>query len=183
MRERVGGKSGSGSGLFLMEMIVVVFFFVICASQCILAFATSERMSRQGKDLNRAVIQAESVMETWKAEGEDGLTGRLHFTRQEAPSEDGAVVYVADLDEDWQWVEPGRNVPLPGYLWPHVAELHLKEGEDGLTEAVLTVCNQAGIVQSMVPVSYRGEAAGLLPESGGDVVYVLEAKKYTGRQQ
>lgn len=35
----------SGSGIFLMEMMVVVFFFMLCASTCILAFAKSDRMS------------------------------------------------------------------------------------------------------------------------------------------
>ena len=39
-------RSGSGSGIFLMEMMVVVFFFMLCASTCILAFAKSDRMSR-----------------------------------------------------------------------------------------------------------------------------------------
>ena len=82
MSGKLNGKGGSGSGLFLMEMIVVVFFFVLCASQCILAFATSERMSRQGRNLNQAVTMAESIVEVWKAEGVDGLTGRLKFEKR-----------------------------------------------------------------------------------------------------
>ena len=79
MKAKVERKGGSGSGLFLMEMIVVVFFFVICASQCILAFATSERMSRQGRDLNQAVTMAESSKYVWKAHGSHRQTQRLGF--------------------------------------------------------------------------------------------------------
>ena len=47
MKRKVERKGGSSSGLFLMEMIVVVFFFVVCASQCILAFATSEKLKKK----------------------------------------------------------------------------------------------------------------------------------------
>lgn len=66
-------KSDTGSGLFLMEMIVAVFFFMLCASTCILAFAKSDHMSRRAKDSNGAVSAAQSVAEIWKAEGLQGL--------------------------------------------------------------------------------------------------------------
>lgn len=167
MREKLNGKGSSGSGLFLMEMIVVVFFFVICASQCILAFATSERMSRQGRNLNRAVTMAESIVEVWKAEGTKGLTERLHFTEMA-----GEPVLVAVLDEEWLPVETGDD-SSDRDTWPHQAEVRLQE-ENGMVTAVVTMTNAEG----SVPVAYRGEAAQMLPDSGGRIVYVLEAKKY-----
>ncbi len=79
-------KSGSGSGLFLMEMIVAVFFFILCASTCILAFARSDNMSRTAKELNQGILAAESTAEIWKAEGVDGLASRMAFS----PQGDGA---------------------------------------------------------------------------------------------
>ena len=91
MKRKVERKGGSSSGLFLMEMIVVVFFFVVCASQCILAFATSEKMSRQGRDLNQAVTMAESIAEVWKAEGVDGLTKRLGFSQENSGELEGGL--------------------------------------------------------------------------------------------
>lgn len=63
-------RSGSGSGIFLMEMMVVVFFFMLCASTCILAFAKSDRMSRLAWERDHAVSAAQSVAEVWKQSGE-----------------------------------------------------------------------------------------------------------------
>lgn len=165
MKRKVERKGGSSSGLFLMEMIVVVFFFVICASQCILAFATSEKMSRQGRELNQAVTMAESIIETWKEEGVEGLAERLGF--QEAAGPEGKKVYVAGMDKEWQPVgdaggEDGR-----------LARLEIREG-DGMATAVVTMENPAGAPD----IAYQGEAAGLLPDSGGKTVFMLEAKKY-----
>ena len=49
-------KSGSGSGPFLMEMLVVVGFFIICASICIMVFVKSDNISRESRDINQAVL-------------------------------------------------------------------------------------------------------------------------------
>ena len=65
------------SGVFMMEMIMVVFFFIICASICILVFVRADKMSRRADDLNQAVLAAQSAAEVWKAEGEDGLEKRF----------------------------------------------------------------------------------------------------------
>ena len=70
-------KSGSGTAMFMMEMIMVVFFFILCASTCILVFARANSMSRLAKDTNQGVVAAESVVEVWKAEGCDGVVRRF----------------------------------------------------------------------------------------------------------
>ena len=66
------------SGIFMMEMIMVVFFFILCASICILVFVKADRMSREAADLNQSVLIAQSVAEVWKAEGTEGLKQRLN---------------------------------------------------------------------------------------------------------
>lgn len=167
MKGKVERKGGSGSGLFLMEMIVVVFFFVICASQCILAFATSERMSRQGRDLNQAVTMAESIVEVWKAEGVEGLTGRLGFVPEDTAEPDGRKVYVLPLNARWQ--------PSGGQAEENsrMARIEIRE-ESGMSEAVVTMENPPGLPA----IAYRGEAAELLRDSGGRIVFMLEAGKY-----
>lgn len=66
-------RQKSGSGIFLMELIAVVFFFIICASVCMLAFAKADRLSRLAADRNQAVLMAESTAEVWKLNGEDGV--------------------------------------------------------------------------------------------------------------
>lgn len=71
-------KNSSGAGMFMMEMIVAVFFFILCASTCILVFAKADSMSRFAKDTNNGVVAAESMAEVWKAEGTSGLDIRFH---------------------------------------------------------------------------------------------------------
>ncbi|MEI3167114.1 MAG: hypothetical protein V8S58_03430 [Lachnospiraceae bacterium] len=69
-------RSGSGSGIFLMEMMVVVFFFMLCASTCILAFAKSDRMSRLAWERDHAVSAAQSEAELWKLSDERRMENR-----------------------------------------------------------------------------------------------------------
>ena len=71
-------RSGSGSGIFLMEMMVVVFFFMLCASTCILAFAKSHRMRLIAQNPNYNVSAAQSEAELWKLSDEcaDGKQDR-----------------------------------------------------------------------------------------------------------
>ena len=56
-------KSGLGTSVFMMEMIVVVFFFSLCAAVCILLFVKADHMSRLAADTNQAVTKAESIAE------------------------------------------------------------------------------------------------------------------------
>lgn len=79
------GKSGSGT--FLMEMILAVFFFIICVSICMLAFAKSDHMSRTARKRNQAVLAAESTAEIWKVSGTNGLEEQMHFTAAADASE------------------------------------------------------------------------------------------------
>ena len=60
-------KSGSGSGPFLMEMLVVVGFFIICASICVLVFVKADNISKDARDINQAVLKAQSLAEELKA--------------------------------------------------------------------------------------------------------------------
>ena len=94
-------RSGSGSGIFLMEMMVVVFFFMLCASTCILAFAKSDRMSRLAWERDYAVSAAQSVAEVWKLseeqqEGEQSLYWNADWEETENQSE---AVYTGSLTE------------------------------------------------------------------------------------
>ena len=94
-------RSGSGSGIFLMEMMVVVFFFMLCASTCILAFAKSDRMSRLAWERDHAVSAAQSEAEIWKLsdERQDGewvLYWDAGWKETEDPS---AAAYAGSLTE------------------------------------------------------------------------------------
>lgn len=70
-------KNSSGAGLFLMEMIMAVFFFILCASTCIMVFVKADGMSRTARDINRSVVEAESIAEVWKLRGAEGLQAQF----------------------------------------------------------------------------------------------------------
>lgn len=70
------------SGVFMMEMITVVFFFILCSGICIRTFAQAELFSRRAVELNQSVSFAQSVAEVWKAEGEAGLKRRFEAVCQ-----------------------------------------------------------------------------------------------------
>ena len=94
------------SGIFMMEMIMVVFFFILCASICILVFVKADRMSREAADLNQSVLIAQSVAGVWKSEGPEGLKQRFDADgpaadRNSATDEEGARNrYVMEFDKN-----------------------------------------------------------------------------------
>lgn len=76
----MGNKRDSKTAMFLMEMIAVVCFFILCAGICILVFVRANYLSRLSQDTNRAALAAESVAEVWKTEEADGLAVRFGMT-------------------------------------------------------------------------------------------------------
>ena len=97
-------RSGSGSGIFLMEMMVVVFFFMLCASTCILAFAKSDRMSRLAWERDHAVSAAQSVAEVWKLsdDTQDGEQECYWNADWEETEDQSEAVYTGSLTENSQ---------------------------------------------------------------------------------
>ncbi len=91
-------KRDSGTAMFLMEMIAVVCFFILCASVCILAFVKANHLSCLAKDTNYASLAAESVVEIWKAEDEEGLETRFLMSKDQ---ETGVIYW----DSQWNPVE------------------------------------------------------------------------------
>lgn len=90
------------SGIFMMEMIMVVFFFILCSSVCILVFVKGDRMSRDAADLNQSVLIAQSVAEVWKLEGPEGLNQRFGASvsaQDDASGADGDDAFKTDGDE------------------------------------------------------------------------------------
>lgn len=75
------------SNVMMMEMIVAVFFFLLCAAVCIQAFVKADLLSKRAADLNQSVLIAQSAAEIWKAEGEAGLIHRFNGVKQDSPVE------------------------------------------------------------------------------------------------
>lgn len=90
-------KSRSKSSLFLMELIIVLMFFSLCAATCMQIFANAKVKTDYSRDLTNAAFVAESVAEVYKA-----LDGDLEATASKCDGEavsDGVIeIY---YDKDW----------------------------------------------------------------------------------
>jgi hypothetical protein len=60
-------RSKSKSSLFLLELLIIIAFFAVASAVCIRLFARAHVVSVDSRDLNRAVIVAQSAAETFKA--------------------------------------------------------------------------------------------------------------------
>ena len=68
MRERI---KPTRSGLFAIELLISVGVFSLCAAICVGLFVRSEVLSQDSANLNRAVTEARSAAECFKAAGGD----------------------------------------------------------------------------------------------------------------
>lgn len=123
-------NGGSGTAMFMMEMIMVVFFFILCASTCILIFVKANQMSGMANDTNRGVVGAESIAEVWKAEGEQGLEERMLAVP--AVNSEGQTVSRILWDADWKVSAGAEMAAYQGDVLP-VTE------SDGLAEIRISI--------------------------------------------
>lgn len=153
----------SSSGLFLMEMIVAVFFFMLCASTCILAFARSDHMSRLAKDSNNAVSAAQSVVEIWKAENIEGLQARmkLHPYGTGTPQ----TLYGIYWDRDWNPL--GEEAEKQGTA-VYYGSFQLSGGYGELEQGKVTIGYYTDLMRSSSP---------------GEPLFELEASRYVPGEQ
>lgn len=77
-------RSGSKSGLFLMELIIAIVFFALASAICIRFFVRAHLNSTRSGDLGAAISIAQNAAEAYKA-------GSAEFSY--APSGDGATTY------------------------------------------------------------------------------------------
>lgn len=85
----------SKSVLFLMELILIIFFFSICSSICLKVFASAKTMSDYSDNLNNACVLAQDGAECYKA-----YNGDLSKVAEELGGkiDDDTVVVKGDLD-------------------------------------------------------------------------------------
>lgn len=58
-------KKKSKSGLFLMELIVIILFFSLASTVCIQLFVKSHLLGKETKELNHSVLQAQNIAESF----------------------------------------------------------------------------------------------------------------------
>lgn len=91
-------KTKSKSSLFLMELIIAILIFSLCAAVCMQVFAAAKKASNQSSELSHAVMCAQSVVETYKAaSGDLGETARIYGAQLAAADE-----VTASFGTDWE---------------------------------------------------------------------------------
>ena len=135
-RERI---KPTRSGLFAIELLIAVGVFSLCAAICVGLFVRSEVMSRDSADLNRAVAEARSAAECFKAAGGD-MEKTAELTGGQVIENTVCIAY----DQTWSRLEAGGESafdialtfkPEDGYT---AASLSVQRYDRGETEAVGT---------------------------------------------
>ena len=92
----------SRSGLLVIELVIAVGIFSLCAAICIGLFVQADRVSRESDMLSRAVSAAQNVAEQYKAA--DGDLGRLAEACGALQMADGSLTLA--FDAGWLQVDP-----------------------------------------------------------------------------
>ncbi len=148
----MNSRKRSGSGIFLMEMIMVCGFFLLSAAVCIQVFLRADSMSRLAREKNQAVLAAESLADTWKVYGLEGL----------APILEGDSCPMVCWNAAW---ERTREEGLPCFY-------------ARLTESQEKADGKAGALNSLTIEIRRGEGHSRWRELGEEALFSLEVKQY-----
>lgn len=88
----------SKSGLFLLELMIIILFFAMTSAVCVRLFAAAHQTSAASSALNHSVLAAQTAAECVKEAGGDAT--RLGTLLGAQPQADGSFEVFYDMD--WQ---------------------------------------------------------------------------------
>jgi len=146
-------RDRSRSTLFLIEQLIVVAVFAICAAACAGILTSAYFTASDAKDLSNAILAAENGAETFKAVGGDlGLVARmLDGAATTKNGSDATIVYY-----DSKWLVTGADDDDASYTMLLVTDT--PASGVSLITGELTVENKAGEVIITFPLAVRGSA-------------------------
>jgi len=132
------GRAISGSGLFLIELMLAIMIFALAAAICLRVFVASDQISAESVQLNRAVLSAQSSAESFKASGGDlNETARILSGFYEG--------VITEVQSDGS----GRLA----IVHDNIVEITRSSAERGLIEGVVTVSDLSGHLIFTIPVT------------------------------
>lgn len=134
----------SKSTLFLMELVIVIFFFSICSAICVNIFGSAQQMSRDSHNLSTAVMVARSAASCYKSV-EGNITNTVSLLDGKVEDERGIVYY------DKQWQQTGQRDEKGFYL-----EIKSMEHRGEATVTVLQEKDNAVLFQLNVKTGRGG---------------------------
>jgi hypothetical protein len=87
-------RLGSGRGLILFELIIVLGFFAVFAAVFLRIFLAAGRLSAEDEVRSRAAAAAQNAAECFKA----GVEPTLYYDEKWEPAEKNVAVYILTLD-------------------------------------------------------------------------------------
>ncbi len=93
----------SRSSLFLMELIVVIFFFSLTAAVCLQIFVKAHTLGEKTKNLNNAVLLAQNTGELFYEYGED--FPRYQNLISDMAADNLSVSFALNSDEDFLYLD------------------------------------------------------------------------------
>lgn len=125
------------SGLFAIELLIAVGVFSLCAAICVGLFVRSEVISQDSADRNRAVAEARSAAEGFKAAGGDlQRTAELIGGKQGGTLTPDQTALFVEFDQNWQVPRSEQDVAFELTIAPNRTE---DGGDLGYTGALLEV--------------------------------------------
>ena len=100
----------SKSTLFLIEQLIVIAVFAICAAACISILASAYFMSEDTRDISSALLIAESGAEAYKATGGDLQNVAAIIDGGSLSHANGLDILTVGYDENWKICEDDNPV-------------------------------------------------------------------------
>lgn len=101
MRKRYTSKST----LFLMELVVVLLFFSLCAAICVSVFGSAQQMARDSHNLSDSVVAARNAASCYKSADGD-IQQAVTMLDGQWDDQNGIVYY----DKQWQPVSQKDSI-------------------------------------------------------------------------
>ena len=146
----------SKSTLFLIEQLIVIAVFAICAAACISILTVAYFHASDSKATSQAIIKAESTAEAFKAVGGDGdaVLDILGSTRNSG-TKSGNQALIIYYDQSWQ-ISNEDNAAFALFLAFYPTPDHYDE----LVRADLTVEKITGEELVAFPLAARRKQGG-----------------------
>ncbi|NMC57060.1 MAG: hypothetical protein GYA50_07570 [Eubacteriaceae bacterium] len=124
------------SSLFLMELIIVLFFFALCSAVCVNIFAKAKLINEQSYELNKSVIAAQNAAQCFKAADSD-ITKLADLLNGTAEGNTLKIGY----DKNWQNSELTNAV--------NIMTINIKISKDNLDKAYITIFKADKVIYSL----------------------------------
>lgn len=155
-------KRTSKSGLFLLELMIIILFFSVTSAVCANLFVQAHQISKKGSDLTNATREVQSVAERFKA-----VEGDMHDLS--ALYESGLVESDRlDLFYDAQWTPLGtektdsseytitvlRSTNTEQQVFLNALAVSVPAAKDQIAQAVVIAWDQKGEIFSVTVQKY-----------------------------